>query len=46
VKQTLEAYELDERRRWGAPVVYEGDARVQVAPFDAIELDLSSLWAR
>jgi Uma2 family endonuclease len=44
VAKTLEAYTLDARRRWGAPQVYRGAARVRVPPFDAIELDLSALW--
>ena len=45
VATTLEAYTLDAKRRWGTPQVYRGAARVRVPPFDAIELDLSALWA-
>jgi Uma2 family endonuclease len=45
VKKTLEAYELGERQRWGTPVVHRGDARVRIAPFEELELDLSLLWA-
>jgi hypothetical protein len=33
------------RKRWGSPTIHRGKARVRVVPFDAIELDLSALWA-
>jgi Uma2 family endonuclease len=42
---TLEAYALDESRRWSEPAVHRGDNRVRVPPFDAIELELGALWA-
>ncbi|WP_437742925.1 hypothetical protein WME73_47450 [Sorangium sp. So ce302] len=32
-------------RRWGPAAVYRDAARVRVVPFEAIELDLSVLWA-
>lgn len=43
--RTLELFRLDgaSYRLLG---VHEGDARVRVEPFDAIELDLAILWAR
>jgi Uma2 family endonuclease len=45
VARTLEVYALGAKRRWSAPAVHRDDARVRVAPFDAIELELSALWA-
>ena len=44
IKRTLELYTLNRRRQWSEPKVYEGDARVRLPPFDAIELDLAALW--
>ena len=42
----LEVYALDENaRRWREAQVYRGDAPIRAAPFDASELDLSTLWA-
>jgi Uma2 family endonuclease len=41
----LEAYTLIHGRRWSRPEVHEGAARVRLPPFEAIELDLSVLWA-
>ncbi|WP_437493245.1 Uma2 family endonuclease [Sorangium sp. So ce1014] len=46
MKHTLEVYVLGEDRRWGPAVVHRDAARVRVAPFEAIELDLSVLWAK
>lgn len=43
--QTLEVYAL-EGDRYSLLDTHEGDARVRVPPFDAIELDLALLWAR
>ena len=43
--QTLEVYRL-EAGRWMLLETYEGDAKVRVEPFDALELDLASIWAR
>jgi hypothetical protein len=45
IARTLEAYVLDADRRWGPAAVYRDAARVRVVPFEAIELDLSVLWA-
>lgn len=44
IQRTLEIFEL-RSDRWQAVRSWEGDARVRAVPFDAIELDLSSLWA-
>ena len=44
VQRTLEVYVLGAGRRWGEPTTYRGAEVVRAAPFEAIELDLSSLW--
>ena len=44
VARTLEVLRL-EREKYLFMSGYEGDARVRAEPFDAIELDLSILWA-
>jgi Uma2 family endonuclease len=44
IARRLEVHQLGARRRWGKPAVHEGEARVRVPPFEAIELDLSALW--
>jgi Uma2 family endonuclease len=43
-RRTLEVLALDNRRRWARRDLAEGDANVRAAPFDAIELELGSLW--
>jgi Uma2 family endonuclease len=45
IARTLEVYALGEQRRWSRAVVHRDDVRVRVEPFDAIDLDLSLLWA-
>jgi Uma2 family endonuclease len=45
IARTLEVCVLGEGRRWGPAAVHRDAARVRVEPFDAIELDLSVLWA-
>ncbi|WP_437985204.1 Uma2 family endonuclease [Sorangium sp. So ce117] len=45
IERTLEVYVLGADRRWGPAVVHRDAARVRVEPFDAVELDLSVLWA-
>jgi Uma2 family endonuclease len=42
--QTLEVLALDQRGRWTKRGAFEGRANVRAAPFDAIELELGSLW--
>jgi hypothetical protein len=44
VQRTLEVYEL-QGQHWQLKGTWEGDAKVRAVPFDAIELDLSTLWA-
>jgi Uma2 family endonuclease len=47
IDQRLEVHVLDvDEPRWSEVRVYHGDAPVRAAPFEAIELDLASLWAR
>ena len=43
--RTLEVYTLGAGKRWSEPVSYSGVEVVRAAPFDAVEIDLSSLWA-
>ncbi|CAN5924896.1 hypothetical protein BH11MYX4_BH11MYX4_51170 [soil metagenome] len=45
IEQTLEVFALD-GARYTLLAVHHGSARVRAEPFDAIELDLSILWAR
>ena len=42
--RTLEAFRIHEGR-WLSVAVYKDDDRARVEPFDAIELDLTVLWA-
>jgi Uma2 family endonuclease len=44
VKRTLEVYALGAGGAWGEPAHHGGADVVRAAPFDAIGLDLSSLW--
>jgi Uma2 family endonuclease len=46
IARTLEVFVLGPGRRWSTADVHRDAARVRVEPFDAIELDLSVLWAR
>ncbi|XYI00154.1 Uma2 family endonuclease [Sorangium sp. So ce1128] len=46
IARTLEVYVLDADHRWEPAVVHREAARVRAVPFDAIELDLSVLWAK
>ena len=43
--RTLEAFRLD-GARWILLGAWREDARVQVEPFEAFELELGSLWAK
>jgi Uma2 family endonuclease len=45
VARTFEVFRLEENGRWSILNVFEGDAKVRTEPFDAIELDLSLVWA-
>jgi Uma2 family endonuclease len=44
VVRTLEVFELGADGRWDMLVVHHDAARVRVVPFDAIELELATLW--
>jgi Uma2 family endonuclease len=44
VPRTLEVFRLNDGR-WVMAAAWRDDARVRAEPFDAIELDLSLLWA-
>jgi Uma2 family endonuclease len=46
IARTLEVHMLDEARRWKPATIYRDAALVRAVPFDAIDLDLSVLWAR
>ncbi|AUX22872.1 hypothetical protein SOCEGT47_033880 [Sorangium cellulosum] len=46
LQRTLEVFSLVPGRGWERGAVHRGAARVRVEPFDAIELDLSALWAK
>ncbi|WP_437671310.1 Uma2 family endonuclease [Sorangium sp. So ce131] len=46
IQRTLEVFSLVPGEGWGPAALYRDAARVRVAPFDAIELDLSVLWAK
>jgi Uma2 family endonuclease len=43
--QTLEVYAI-EGERYSLLDTYEGDARLRVPPFDALDLDLAALWQK
>ncbi|WP_437647789.1 Uma2 family endonuclease [Sorangium sp. So ce362] len=43
IERTLEVYSLAPRG-WTAVATHRGAARVRIAPFQAIELDLATLW--
>lgn len=43
IAQSLEVHYFDERE-WRSVRVIQGESRVRLAPFEAVELDLSRLW--
>ncbi|WP_437974372.1 Uma2 family endonuclease [Sorangium sp. So ce295] len=45
IARTLEVFSLVSGRGWGPAAVHRDAARVRAEPFEAIELDLSVLWA-
>jgi Uma2 family endonuclease len=46
IDKRLEVYALDAAgKRWREVRIHQGDRPVRAAPFDAIELDLATLWA-
>jgi Uma2 family endonuclease len=44
LQRTLEVFQL-EGQQWHTVGMWEGNVKVRAVPFDAIELDLSTLWA-
>ncbi|WP_437942089.1 Uma2 family endonuclease [Sorangium sp. So ce341] len=46
IARTLEVFSLASGRAWTPVATHRDAARVRVEPFDAIELDLSLLWAK
>ncbi|WP_437895342.1 Uma2 family endonuclease [Sorangium sp. So ce124] len=45
IARTLEVFSLASGRGWGPAAVHRDAARVRAEPFEAVELDLSVLWA-
>ena len=45
IARVLEVYTLDEHGRCSEPVIHRDVEVVRAPPFDAVELDLSALWA-
>jgi Uma2 family endonuclease len=45
VAKTLEAHADPENGRWREVRVYQGDVRVRVEPFSAVELELAAMWS-
>jgi Uma2 family endonuclease len=46
IARTLEVFTLGPDRRWLPAVIHRDNARARIKPFDAIEFDLSVLWAK
>lgn len=44
IAKTLEVHAHPEAGRWREIRVYQGEVRIRVAPFEAIELELDALW--
>ncbi len=42
--KTLEAHTLGENGRWSEVRIHQGNARVRLAPFEDLELELDALW--
>ncbi len=45
LERRLEVYTLGADGQWGAAMIHRGAEVVRAVPFEAIELDLSALWA-
>jgi Uma2 family endonuclease len=46
IDKRLEVYTREDTEpRWHVVRVFQGDAAVRAAPFEAIELDLAALWS-
>jgi len=44
IAKTLEVHTLGDEGRWREVRIYQGDALVRAAPFEAVELELAALW--
>jgi Uma2 family endonuclease len=44
IRQTIEAFALTPEKLWLSIGLHAGNVQVRIPPFDAIELDLGSLW--
>jgi Uma2 family endonuclease len=44
IRQTVEAFVLTPEKLWLSIGLHAGNVQVRIPPFDAIELDLGSLW--
>jgi Uma2 family endonuclease len=45
IGKTLEVYTLGEGRQWRQVQVYQGEGRLRIPPFEAVELELAALWS-
>jgi len=45
IAQVLEVYTLGADGRWNEATIYRGAEVVRAVPFDAVDLDLTALWA-
>jgi Uma2 family endonuclease len=45
IEKFLEAHILDDQHGGHRVTIYDRDARVRIAPFEAIEIDLAALWS-
>lgn len=46
IAKTLEAHTLGDDKRWREVQIFQGEARMRISPFDAIELELGALWSQ
>lgn len=44
IQRTLEIFQL-QGQQWRTVGTWEGNVKVRAVPFDAVDLDLGSLWA-
>ena len=44
IAQTLEVRTLGDEADWREVRVYQGEAKVRAAPFEAVEIELEALW--
>lgn len=44
IAKTLEVHVLGDNARWSEVRIHQGNAKLRVPPFEAIELELGALW--